>query len=515
MTGLPAYSGTIPRLLAAAADRDPDGTWLRTDDATMSFAEAVQRVGGLAEALRSAGIRRGDLVMTTARTTPPYLLCWLALAALGAVTVTVNPRSAPAELAGLVRQVEPRALITDAGLAGLVDGAGVAGLPELGVLDADALLGAAAAAGGATGLPDVAGPGDVATLIPTSGTTGRSKLVMQTHRAYAMAGEGFPFWMELTAADRLMTSLPLFHINAPAYSVMGSLACGAGLVLLPRFSASGYLDAARRHGATEFNAIGAMLEILMRQPPRPDDADTPLRLCYTGPAPERERQLEIERRFGIRIVVGYAMSESPYGLIWARGSRPYGTLGSVRQHPVLGAVNEARVVGAGGRVLGPGETGEIELRNPVLTPGYWGMPEETAALFDDGWLRTGDLVTVGDDGTYTFVGRQKEVLRRRGENLSPLEVEEVLEAHPAVLECAVVGVESELSEDEVKAFVVPAACGGVSFDELRAFAAERLAAFKVPRYWQLIDELPRTPTARVAKHRLPAGHQPGEYDADA
>ena len=103
-------------------------------------------------------------------------------------------------------------------------------------------------------------------LIPTSGTTGRSKLVMQTHRAYAMAGEGFPYWMELTAADRLMTSLPLFHINAPAYSVLGSLACGAGLVLLPRFSASGFLDAARRHGATEFNAIGAMLEILMRQP---------------------------------------------------------------------------------------------------------------------------------------------------------------------------------------------------------------------------------------------------------
>ena len=100
-----------------------------------------------------------------------------------------------------------------------------------------------------------------------------------------MAGEGFPFWMELTAADRMMTSLPLFHVNAPAYSVMGSLACGAGLVLLERFSASGFLDAARRHGATEFNAIGAMLEILMRQPERPDDASTPLRLCYTGPGP--------------------------------------------------------------------------------------------------------------------------------------------------------------------------------------------------------------------------------------
>jgi carnitine-CoA ligase len=508
----PAYSGTIPRLLAAAAARDPDGTWLRTDETTLTFAEAVGSVAGLADALRSAGIRRGDLVVLTARTTPPYLLCWLALAALGAVSVPVNPRSAPAELAGIVSQVTPRAVISDPGLAGLVQG-----VPEITVLDAGELL---ASAGRSTDLPDVVGPDDLAVLIPTSGTTGRSKLVMQTHRAYAMAGEGFPFWMELSSADRLMTSLPLFHINAPAYSVMGSLACGAGLVLLPRFSASGFLDAARRHGATEFNAIGAMLEILMRQPPRPDDADTPLRLCYTGPAPERERQLEIEHRLGLRIVVGYAMSESPYGLIWPRGTRPdrtrpYGTLGAVRQHPVLGTVNEARVVSEDGRILGPGETGEIELRNPVLTPGYWGMPEETAAVFDEGWLRTGDLVTVNSDGTYTFVGRQKEVLRRRGENLSPLEVEEVLATHPAVLECAVVGVPSELSEEEVKAFIVPADGAAVSFDELRAFAAERLAAFKVPRFWQLIGELPRTPTARVAKHRLPAGHQPGEYDGEA
>jgi crotonobetaine/carnitine-CoA ligase len=387
-------------------------------------------------------------------------------------------------------------------------------------------------------------PGDLAVLIPTSGTTGRSKLVMQTHRAYTMAAEGFPYWMELTAADRLMTSLPLFHINAPIYSVLGSLACGAGLVLVPRFAASGFLDTARRHGATEFNAIGAMLEILMRQPERPDDADNPLRLCYAGPAPERERHEQIERRFGIQIVVGYAMSESPYGLIWRHGTRPYGTLGSVRQHPYLGTINEAKVIagpgpddgpgggavsggplsggavsdvaGSDGAGLGPGETGEILLRNPVITPGYWGMPAETAAVKTaDGWLHTGDLATVNADGTYTFVGRRKEVLRRRGENLSPLEVEEVLDAHPAVLESAVVGVASDLTEEEIKAFVVPVPGSSIDLGELRGFAAERLSAFKVPRFWQLIDELPRTPTARIAKHRLPAGHQPTEFDAEA
>ena len=513
---------TIGGLLSAAADRDAEGTWLRTDDGCLTFGGAAARVAAVAQTLRAAGVRHGDLVVVTARTTPPYLLCWLGLAVLGAITVPTNPLSSAAELAGLVKQTQPRALITDDGLLPRVSE--VADVPALGVLDVGMLTGGwlagvgGTAQGGAAhggGLPVGVSPDDLAVLIPTSGTTGQSKLVMQTHRAYAMAGEGFPYWMELTASDRLMTSLPLFHINAPAYSVMGSLACGGGLVLLPRFSARGFIDAARRHGATEFNAIGAMLEILMRQPERPDDASNPLRLCYTGPAPPQERQEEIERRFGLRIVCGYAMSETPYGLIWPRGTRPFGTLGAPRQHPRLGTVNEARVLAEDGRELGPGETGELLLRNPAVSPGYWQMPEETAKVMTGGWLRTGDLVTVDPGGTYTFVARKKEVIRRRGENLSPLEVEEVLLAHPAVQDCAVVGVPSELSEEEVKAFVVPAAGSRVDFGELLTWTADRLAPFKVPRFWQLIGELPRTPTARVAKHRLPAGHPPGEYDAQS
>jgi carnitine-CoA ligase len=518
-----APSRTIPELLADAASRDPDGVWLRTDDGSLTFGGARTQVAATAAALYSLGVRHGDLVMTTARTTPPYLICWLALASLGAVTVPVNPRSAPAELAGLVHQTQPRAIITDAGLAWMLADADVAGLPGLGVLDAGELTRdwpGAVSSGPVPSEPPGAGvsPSDLAILIPTSGTTGRSKLVMQTHRAYVLAGEGFPDWMGLTAGDRLMTSLPLFHINAPAYSVMGSLACGAGLILLPRFSAHTFLDSARRHGATEFNAIGAMLEILMRQPPRADDADTPLRLCYAGPAPARARHLEMERRFGLRIIVGYAMSESPYGLIWPRGTTPYETLGSLRQHPRLGVINEGRVVDDEGRDLPPGQTGELLLRNPVVTPGYYGMPEETAAAITaDGWLHTGDLVTVDRHGTYTFVSRKKEVLRRRGENLSPAEVEEALTSHPSVLECAVIGVPSDLTEEEIKAFIVPAPATGPQpdFAALREHAARLLAPYKVPRFWEALDELPRTPTARVAKHRLPSGHTEAEWDAEA
>ena len=241
---------TIPGLLLRAADRDPDGVWLRTDEGQLTFAAAAGEVARVAQRLADAGVARGDLVVLTARGTPPYLLCWLALTSMGAVAVATNPASSDAEREGLIGQVRPRLVVTDASVGGFTQGWADARATEARVVF------------------DVA-PDDLATLIPTSGTTGHSKLVMQTHRAYAWAGEGFPYWMELDHTDRLMTSLPLFHINATAYSVMGSLACGAGLVLLPRFSASGFLDAARRHGATEFNAIGAMLEILMRQPPRP------------------------------------------------------------------------------------------------------------------------------------------------------------------------------------------------------------------------------------------------------
>ena len=158
----------------------------------------------------------------------------------------------------------------------------------------------------------------------------------------------------------------------------------------------------------------------------------------------------------------------------------------------------------------PGRTGELELRNPAIMRGYYEMPDETAAVLVDGWLRTGDLVTVNHDGTYTFVGRKKEVIRRRGENLSPAEVEAALEEHPDVAEAAVVAVPSDLAEDEVKAFVLPAAGVSIEVAALHAFAAERLAAFKVPRYFEVVDDLPHTPTGRLAKHQLPEGHtRPG------
>jgi carnitine-CoA ligase len=483
---------TIPNLLAGAVDAAGDKPWLFHEDTSFTYEQAWRRIGTAAAGLAARGVGRGDLVLVPMRNTAEHLFIWLGLMRMGAILVAANPAASETEVHGLVDQTKPKLVVDDAEAVAL--------LPDA---DSDA--------------PDVSGPepDDPAVLIPTSGTTGRSKLVTQTHRAYVMAGEGFPWWLELTAEDRLMTSLPLFHINAPAYSVLGSVAARAGLVLLPRFSPSTFLDSARRYGATEFNAIGAMIEMLMQQPERPDDADTPLRLCYTGPSPTEARQLEIERRFGLRVMCGYAMSETPYGTVWAKDTRPYGTLGTIRQHPILGEINEGRVM-RDDKPVPQGEIGELELRNPAIMLGYWGMPEETARVIrPDGWLRTGDLVVENPDGTLTFIGREKEVIRRRGENLSPAEVEEALDAHPDVAEVAVVGVPSELTEEEVKAFVVATPGAAVDPAALHAWAAERLTRFKVPRYIELIAELPHTPTGRVAKHQLPRERTAGEWDKES
>ena len=481
---------TIPQLLAGAVAEVPGKVWLLHEDAALTYAESQDRVLRAASGLAARGVGRGDRVLATARNTPEYLFAWLGAMRLGALFVPVNPAATAAERDGVAEQVAPRLVVTDDEAAELVSA------PV--TLDPSD--------------PGPALPEDPAVLIPTSGTTGRSKLVTQTHRAYVLAAEGFPWWLELTARDRLMTSLPLFHINAPAYSILGSVAARASLVLLSRFSASTFIESARAYGATQFNAIGAMLEILMRRPARPDDADNPLRLCYTGPAPPEARQREIEERFGLRIVCGYALSESPYGMIWARGTRPFGTLGSPRQHPQLGEINEARVIRDGAPVR-PGEVGELQLRNPAVMSGYWGMPEETErVLLPDGWLRTGDLVRPNGDGTYTFVGRAKEVIRRRGENLAPAEVEEALMSHPDVAEAAVIGVPSELSEEDVKAFVVLRAPGAAGLDRIREHASGRLAAFKLPRFVEAVEELPHTPTGRVAKHELPPERTAAEID---
>ncbi|MPZ71441.1 MAG: AMP-binding protein, partial [Actinobacteria bacterium] len=229
---------TIPELFEQTLERSADKTWLYFEDSAYTYGDAQDRIVAIGSALADLGVGRETRIVATAGNSPEYLLGWLAVVRLGATFVPVNPKSTSGELAGLIGQVEPPVVITDEDLRATVDAA----LGEVNSKAQVVLAGDLFKAPSVDAPPPAAREGDVAVMIPTSGTTGRSKLVMQTQRAYAMAGEGFPWWMGLNEDDILMTSLPLFHINAPAYSTLGSIAAGAGLVVLPRFSASTFID---------------------------------------------------------------------------------------------------------------------------------------------------------------------------------------------------------------------------------------------------------------------------------
>jgi crotonobetaine/carnitine-CoA ligase len=505
---------TIAELVEASASAHAGRPWLHWGGTSFTFQEAAERANGAARYLAELGVEPGSVVASVLPNGPEAIFVWFGLMQLGAIHLPLNPRATPAELAGALGHAEPIAVISRPDTEPTI-------VEAQRHLDSPARLADAAdvvAEPSPTALQRAVRPEDPAVLIQTSGTTGRPKLVVQAHRTYVMTAEGFPWWLGLGPDDHMLTCLPLFHFNAQGYSTLGSLFLGVRFTLLERFSRSTFWDSVRRSGATQFNFIGAMIEMFMQTPPTEDDGRHAVRIIFGGPTPERDRHLEFERRFNLTMMSGYALSESPYGMVWPRDEPPpYGSIGRLRQHPRLGRVNEARVVDDQGAPVEAGAVGELLLRNPTVMLGYYRLPEETDATVRDGWLHTGDLVRQDENGVYSFLGRKKEVIRRRGENLSPREVELVLEQHPAVAECAVVGVPDPLSEEEVKAFVLPADGAALSGKSeaaasLRQWCSERLTAYKVPRYYEFVTEFPRTPTKRIAKHQLPRDRTPAEID---
>ena len=495
------FPDTIPELFERS-QVPKERTWLRFEGESWTLADARAEVDRFAVGLSERGAVPGDVVAILAGNRPETIFAWLAANRLGAVAAPLNPAYKEPELRAVLALIAPRVLVVTDELRPLATPSSEGNGKRV-PLVAPAELAASGAGSPRAGVQ----PDDVAVLLATSGTTGAPKAVMQTHRTYALTAEAFPAWLGLGPEDVLYCPLPLFHVNAQAYSTMGSLGCGASLALAPRFSASRFWDDVRRHGATEVNAVGAIVQILLGTPPSTTDRDHGLRVVYTALALPEERHRAFEERFGVRMLVGYGLSETTFGTIWPRtGPVPYGTMGTLRQHPRLGTVNHARVMKDDGTDAPDGEVGEMWLENPAIMKGYLGDPAETARVFvADGtrrWLRTGDLVRRDAAGNYTFVARKKEVLRRRGENVAAGEIEAALTAHPAVLEAAVVGVPSPLGEDDIVAFV--ALRSGQAFDAeaLRAFVKERLADFKVPSRIHRVDALPRTATERVAKHLL-------------
>jgi crotonobetaine/carnitine-CoA ligase len=344
---------------------------------------------------------------------------------------------------------------------------------------------------------------DPVSFISTSGTTGRPKAVIQTNGNFVLTGEGYATWVDLQPGERIYLCLPLFHINSQAYTVMGAIAARATIVMVERFSASRFWADMNRYGVNVFNFVGSMLAILLQREPTPEERSHQVRLAYGGPIPPQPPRAEIERRFHLTLISGIGMSENTFGLIESmEGERREGSLGKARQHPDPRIVNEARVVDDEDQPVPPGHIGELVYRNPVMMAGYYRNPEGTAEAMRNGWLHTGDLVRQDADGYFYFVDRKKDIVRVRGENVAPAEVEAVLVQHPDVAEAGVIGVPSALTEEDVAAFVVPRADRPLDAGMIVDWCTARLAPFKVPKYVWIVGSLPKTETQRIEKHRL-------------
>lgn len=499
----------------------PDQPFLIWQDQPISYADFDRRVNHAARMWHELGVRKGDRVAFMLDNAPEFLEAWLGLAKIGGILNAVNTGFQFDEVLYQVEHSEPVAALVGLEHATLFERVADR-LPRMRVLGVgehrrfENYLSKVAEARNEAPTTDLVGD-DLISLIYTSGTTGRPKAVMQSHRTFVLTGQSYPAWLDIRRGDRLYVCLPYFHINSQAYSTMGAIGARATIVLARRFSASRFWDDVRRNRVTHFNFIGAMTVILSRQERSELDGENVVRVAYGGTKLPYDVQQDVERRFGLTILSGFGMSETTFGMVEdVHGYRRPGSIGKPRQHPDPTVPrNEARLVDDAGRDVGPDEVGELLLRNPALFRGYFKDPERTAAAVRDGWLHTGDLLRRDADGFHFFVDRKKDIIRRRGENISSVEVEKTLQGHPAVRYAATVGVPSELTDDDVMAFLVPAPGSTVDPRDVHAWCVERIARFKVPRYLCVVDELPRTGSHKVRKDELRrTWRRPDTWDAE-
>jgi crotonobetaine/carnitine-CoA ligase len=343
---------------------------------------------------------------------------------------------------------------------------------------------------------------DTCLIIYTSGTTGFPKGVMHSQRSFLLGGEAFVERMYLQHDDRLMIVLPFFHMNALFYSVAGGLAAGASIAIMPRFSASSFWRQAVQSNSTIVNLIDAACQILKKRPRHEYLNEHRLRAAY---GVRHTAWPTFQEEFHIpHLVSGYGMTEIP-GVTCSpfMGLQKPGTMGPVGKHPDANREWAAcRVVDEQGVELGAHQVGELWVKTPIIMQGYFRDPEQTQKQFDNGWFKTGDLVSFDEDGYYTFVSRKNDIIRRRGENISGAELDRVISTHPKVLDVAVIAVPAELGEDDIMAVVVAKPNEVLTAHEVAQWCREHLALTKVPRYVVFVQTIPYTPTHKVAKSVL-------------
>ncbi len=516
MHDLELEARTIGRVLADKAERIGERTFLVWQGERTSYAELEAMTNRYANGFAAHGIGHGDHVAVMLPNCPEFFGVVWGLGKLGAVAVPLNTAAKGELLRYFIDQSDAGCLVVDDEWVDRV--AAIA--PQLvkvrsyfyrggrpvsrcGLVTAVApVLALAELESSDESRPplDRVRHDDTHLIMYTSGTTGPSKGVMCPQSQGHAVGRSLALDFGYTPDDVLYTCLPLFHGNAIWYTCYAALWADAAIALSPRFSASRFWDEIRSSGATQFNTLGAMTNIIWKLPPGPHEQDTALRQCMAVPVP-REIYDELQARYHVTLTSVYAMTENFAMTRFTPDDPPEkaGSAGSTR-----GAC-ELRIVDDEQRDLPAGEVGEIWMRPCIegaMMKGYYKMPEETAREFVDGWFRTGDRGRLDADGYLYFVDRKKEAIRRRGENISAYEVELILSRHPAILEVAAIPVASEMSEDDVMVYVVRNAGATLSHADVVHFAAEQMSYFMVPRFVEFIDALPKTASEKIEKYKL-------------
>ncbi len=499
---------TLSQLLSRQVEERPDAPCLVHEDRRWSYAEFAGEVEWVARAFAALPLRPGDRVAMLLPNCPEFLWTVFAMARTGGVFVPLNTAQTADELRYLLAHSEARFLLTTDAFLPVIESirGGCPWLEHVITLDAgsggdvtgwDAFIGAARP--GAK-LAD-ASPEDLASIIYTSGTTDRPKGVMLKHYAFAFAPSHRARALGWTEDDRVMVVMPLFHVNALCHMTIAMMSVGGVAVLKERFSASRFWNDVRKHGVTTSSIMQTIPRILLNLPPDPADADTPLRQVMALLPPDVH--LEFERRFGVTAVPSYSLTEDLLSVLGPLETsvRKLGSCGVA----IAPGVHRLRICNEEGESCAPGELGEIVKQSPAVMMGYYKNPEATAAALRDGWLHTGDLGYLDEDGFLYFVDRKKDMIKRSGENIASAEVERVLNSHPLIAESAVVAVDDPIRQEEVKACIVlaeGASSDGLPPAQLWEFCAEHLAPFKIPRYLDYRPELPKTPSSKVQKNLL-------------